>query len=175
MASFRKKKQVDPEGVHLLASILVCFSEIATISYEPQNENLQITFAVRKSMSKKEFDDIAGFLMESIRTYHALEGYSDTNAGLSMETHDKMSFLHVTRDVATLSRRELSLIVTVVKERFGEDLVADPHGYGSVDPEFAAVQEETLDRMLGNIRGIHIPSPLVGVREGDQVMVFNTE
>ena len=173
MASFRKKKQIDPDGVHLLASILVCFSEITTISYEPQDESLQITFAIRTSMSQKAFEEMAGFLAESIRTYHALEGYSGTSIDLSMETHDTMSFLHVTRDIATLSRMELSMVVTVMKERFGEDLVTDPHGYASLDPEFTAMQEETLDRVLGNIRSIYIPSPLVGVREGDQVMVFN--
>lgn len=173
MVSFRKKKPIEPDGVHLLASILVCFSEITTISYEPQDESMKITFALKKSMTQKDFDGLAGFLVESIRTYHALEGYFDAKIDLSMETHDKMAFLHVIRDVGTLSRMELSLVVTVMKERFGEELVTDPHGYGAMDPEFAAVQEETLDRMLGNIRGIHLASPLVGVREGDQVMVFN--
>ena len=173
MVSFRKRKQADSDGIHLLASILVCFSEITTISYESEDESLKITFTLQKSMTQQGFDELAQFLAESIRTYHALEGFFGSRVEFSMEAHGKLSFLHMTRDIDTISRGELSLVAAVMKDRFGEELLVDGHGYGAMDPDFAAAQEETLDRMLGNIRGISLSGRLVGVREGDHVVVFD--
>ena len=173
MVSFKKRKQVNSDGIHLLASILVCFSEITTISYEPDDESLKITFTLQKTMNQESFDELARFLAESIHTYHALEGFFDSRVDFSMETHGKLSFLHMTRDIGTMSRGELSLVAAIMKERFWAELVVDGHGRGTLDPDFAAAQEETLDRMLGNIRGISLPGRLVGVREGDHVVVFD--
>ena len=173
MVSFRKRKQMDSDGIHLLASILVCFPEITTISYEPEDESLKITFALQKPMEQAGFDELAQFLAESVHTYHALEGFFDSHVDFSMETHNKLSFLHMTRDIATVSRGELSLVAALVKERFGDALVMDHQGCGAVDPDFAAAQEETLDRMLGNLRSINLSGRLVGLREGDNVVVFD--
>ncbi|MBR4694474.1 MAG: hypothetical protein IKO94_00150, partial [Selenomonadaceae bacterium] len=173
MVSFRKKKQVNSDGIHLLASILVCFSEITTISYEPEDESLKITFTLQKMMKQEDFDALTHFLAESIHTYHVLEGYLEGRVDFSMETHHALSFLHMTRDIATVSRGEFSLVVSIIKERFKEALLVDRHEYGPIDPEFAAAQEETLDRMLGNIRSINLSGRLVGLREGDHVVVFD--
>ena len=173
MVSFNKRKQVNSDGIHLLASILVCFSEITTISYEPEDESLSITFTIQVSMDQEKFDELSRFMAESIHTYHALEGYMESRVDFSMEIHDKLSFLHVMRDIATMSRGELSLMVSIMKNRFGGKLLVDGHDRGTIDPDFAASQEENLDRMLGNIRSITLPNRLVGVREGDHVLVFD--
>ena len=173
MMSFGKKKQVSSDGIHLLASILVCFSEITTISYEPEDETLKITFSLRKEMNQEEFDRLSVFLAESIHTYHALEGFLDSRVNFSMETHENLSFLHVTRDIATVSRGELSMMASIMKEQFGEGLLLDYYSSGPVDPEFTAAQEETLDRMLGNLHSLSLSRRLVGVREGDHVLVYD--
>ncbi len=173
MVSFNKRKQVNPDGIHLLASILVCFSEITTISYEPKDESLSITFTIQASMNQEEFDELAQFLAESVHTYHVLEGFAESHVDFSMEIHDKLSFLHVMRDIATMSRGELSMMVSIMKDRFGGRLLVDGHDRGFIDPDFAAAQEENLDRMLGNVQGIGLSTRLVGVREGDHVVVFD--
>ena len=117
MVSFKKRKQVNSDGIHLLASILVCFSEITTISYEPDDESLKITFTLQRTMNQDSFDELARFLAESIHTYHALEGFFDSRVDFSMETHGKLSFLHMTRDIGTMSRGELSLVAAIMKSR----------------------------------------------------------
>ena len=72
-----------------------------------------------------------------------------------------------------LSEKELSLIVQLLTERFGKDLLVDAHGADTLDAEFSFLQHETLERMLLAVREIPLRDRLVGIRERDQVVVYN--
>ena len=165
------KKFTDPEGVSLLASILICYKEISTISYEPRNKSVKITFTMNKAMDEKKFHDLAEFLDESVHTYHMISGIDFVPIDFSMESQGAYSFLHIVRDLETLSKGELSLITTIMSERIGENLIAG--GEAQVDEEVMEMQEENLERMLMTTRAMHIRNRLVGVREGDAVMVYD--
>ena len=72
-----------------------------------------------------------------------------------------------------LSEAELSLVVHLLKDRFGEALLVDPHGAEVLDAEFRMIQHETLERMLMAVRELPLRDRLVGIRERDQVVVYN--
>lgn len=173
MWGFKKKKKPNADGINLLASILVCYAEITTISYEPDDESVRLTFTLKKPMTQEDFDDTANFLGESIHTYHILEGYYDSLINFSMEVQGELDFLHITRDLKTLSRGEITLVATLIKERFGKALVADERSLERLDPDYRAAQEEMIDRMLGSVQQIRLADRLVGIREEDHVVVFD--
>ena len=81
--------------------------------------------------------------------------------------------IHLARRMDELSERELSLIVQLLAGRFGKELLVDAHGAGVLDTEFSAIQHETLERMLTAVREIPLRERLVGIRERDQVVVYN--
>ena len=54
---YEKKQQAAKNGVQLLASILVCYSEISSLSYEPKNNELVLDFVVKGEAGKKELQD----------------------------------------------------------------------------------------------------------------------
>ena len=167
-----KSEQARP-GVQLLASVLVCFPEIEAVSYDPVHGLLTMDFVVRAEMPPAEMENFAALLGESIETYHALEGGDAGTADFSYEQHGGLTMIHLARRMDELTERELNLIVQLITGRFGKALLVDAHGAGLADAEFSAIQHETLERMLTAVREIPLRERLVGIRERDQVVVYN--
>lgn len=167
-----RSEQVRP-GVQLLASVLVCFPEIESVSYDPRQEVLTMDFVVRAQLVPAEIEAFAALIAESIETYHVIEGGEASAVDFSYEQHDALTILHLARPMEELSERELSLTVQLLTERFGETLHVDPHGAETPDAEFRMLQHETLERMLVAVREIPLRERLVGIRERDQVIVYN--
>lgn len=165
------KKNSEPEGINLLASILICYREISAIAYEPKDKTVKLTFVIEKNIGEKDFQELAEFLAESMNTYLMVSGFYGTRTDFNMETQGKHAFLHITRELETLTKGELTLIVTLLEDRFGEALIMG--GDNAPDDEMLEIQEETLERMLMSTRMIELRGRLVGVREGDAVMVYN--
>lgn len=169
----RSKSEQARPGVQLLASVLVCFPAIEAVSYEPRAGLLTMDFVVRAPLSLAEVEDFAAFLGESIETYHVIEGSLASVMDFSYEQHDALTMLHLARRMDELSECELSLIVRLLTERFGETLLVDPHGAETLDAEFRMIQHETLERMLMAVRELPLRERLIGIRDRDQVVVYN--
>ena len=88
-----------------------------------------------------------------------------------MESTPKVSFLHLVRDVATLTRDELSLVADILYDAFPQTLLLDERD--PLDPNFEVEQENLLDHMLGTMRQQRLHEKLLGIREGDRVVVYN--
>ncbi len=168
---FGKKKKPNPDASQLLATVLVLYPLISTVSYEPKDGTMELVFAMKGTPAKEEFKTLAGQIIESLEAYHRLEGFSNARMELNMEGIGATGFLRVKRDILSLSRGELSVLTTLVQERFSETLVYDELP-GNPDPDFLFAQEEQLDQMFGNIRQIQIPDRLIGIREREHVMVY---
>ena len=56
---------------------------------------------------------------------------------------------------------------------FGSALVVDNHSLDNLENDFATVQSDLLDQMLGQAQEMRFRSRMVGVREGDRVVVYN--
>lgn len=164
------KKTSQPEGVNLLASILICYREISTVFYEPKDRTVKITFTLNKSISEAEFKDFASFLDESIHTYHMISGFQFAPVEFTLERQGLYAFFHIVRDLETLSNGELSIITTIMRDRLGDSLIM---GDTPLDEEVLELQEENLEHMLMSSRAVDLKNRLVGVREGDAVMVYD--
>ena len=167
-----RSEQARP-GVQLLASVLVCFPEIEAVSYDPRQELLTMDFVVRDALPLAEIEAFAALLAESIATYHALEGSVASALDFSYEKHEGLTMLHLARRMDELSEREMGLIAQLLTDRFGEKLLVDQHGADVLDAEFRTIQHETLERMLMAVRELPLRDRLVGIRERDQVVVYN--
>ena len=169
----RQTREQARPGVQLLASMLVCFPEIASVSYDPAGGGLTLDFTIRAAVSDAEMDTFSVFLIESIETYHALEDGILCESQTAYERYDALTMLHLLRPMTELTERELSLIVRLMTDTFGDQLLVDPHNMDVLDTEFSSLQHETLERMLVAVRDIPLHDRLVGIREHDQVVVYN--
>lgn len=170
---FAKKMHHKPskEGVRLLASILVCYEEITKVSYDPGNATMRLTFAVKEAVTKEDFQKFGQLVAESDATYLSLNGIKSRILNLEMESVAQVTFLHLVRDVETLTRGEISLVADLLYNKFPQTLILDERE--NVDPNFEIEQENTLDRALVTVRQQHLSEKLLGIREGDHVVVYN--
>ena len=60
-------------GIQLLASMLVCYPEIESVTYEPKNTELTMDFVISRDVAQSELEEFVKFLDESLQTYHSLE------------------------------------------------------------------------------------------------------
>ena len=61
-------------GVQLLGSLLVCYPEIAAVTYDPGKDNLELTFMVKLPVPEgKNLEEFTDFLRESLEAYHDIE------------------------------------------------------------------------------------------------------
>ena len=171
MLNFKKRKKTNPDASHLLATILVVYPIVSTVSYEPKDGLIQLSFAMKGAPTQESFKEFAQQLVDSMEAYHQLEGFSNARIEMYMEGVGETFFLHLKRDLATLSRGELSLLTTLIDERFADDLIMDG-AHEIMDLDFLLAQEDHLDQMLSMARQMQIPDRLVGIREHERVVVY---
>lgn len=171
MLGFKTKKKPNPDASQLLATILVVYPIISTISYEPREGMIKLSFALKGQPPEEEFRQLAAKVVDSLESYHQLEGFYNARIEMQMEGVGETCFLHVKRDMATLSRGELSVLNSLIEEKFSDNLIYDEIN-GSADMEFILTQEERLDQILIMVRQMNIPDCLVGIRERERVVVY---
>nr|WP_277998977.1 hypothetical protein [Moorella sulfitireducens] len=159
------------DSIGLLISILVRYPEVATINYEPGEQVLRFTFMLSRSLSGEIVREFASKFRKSLEVFNYLEGREARTVNLKYTPYDQLTALEVQRDVATLSRDEIDLIIALVREEFASCLVAENND--NIMEEELLIQEELIDRMLESVRGTVPERRLIAFREEGRVMVFN--
>lgn len=171
MANIEQEDKRNADGVSLLVSILVCYPEIGTISFDPANESLKMTFVLNCLPEQEQYILLEQRLKSSVLSYLLLEGLKATAIEVRREDYDHLAFINVIRDVATMSRGEIALISEIMREHFSDHLVMDNNE--SIMEEDLLVQEEVIDRMLFSLNKNRDVSKLIGIREDGRVLIFN--
>ena len=93
----KKSKKPDPDAGRLLASILVVFPAVQSVTYESKDETLEFSFALNGKFSQDDFEDFLSYVAESVETFHHLEGLGGAKINLSVEGVYGTCFLNVRR------------------------------------------------------------------------------
>jgi hypothetical protein len=169
-------KQIqDPEqvsdGVNLLISILVRYPEIGSVSFEPEKNSLKLTFLLSYIPVQTEFDSVRQLLLDSISAFHILDETQTEIADVQLTTCEQVALLSIFRDIHTLSKSEIALIITLLHDKFRNRLVSDYND--SLLEEDLLMQEDVIEDMLANIKQQLSGKGLIGIREDGRVLVFN--
>ena len=179
MFGFKRKnqqaggRQTAQPGIQLLASMLVCYPEIESVTYEPKETELTMDFIVQRKVAKQELEDFVKFLDESLQTYHSLESGQGVWMAAEAEVHGSTVMLHVHRQLLNVTRGELTLITALLRDQFGEQLKIDVHTPTTMEPDFTDIQSEMLDQLLDQAQELRIRERMVGMRDNDRVVVYN--
>ena len=168
----KKAKKPDPDASRLLASILVVFPSVQSVTYDSKDETLEFSFALNGKFSHEDFEKFLNYVAESMETFHHLEGLSGATIDLNVEGIYGTCFLNVRRDVATLTCRELSLLTELAANYFGDQLIEE-YDDSIPDEEYLMAQEDFLEQSLNNMRQLRVEGRLVGVRERERVVVYS--
>lgn len=171
MAKMQQDDERVSDGVNLLISILVRYPEIGTINFDAVKNTIKLTFMLSGIPANHAFAKVKELLLNSIGVYHMLEGTKEVTADVKLSSCGQVAMLTILRDVPTLSKGEITLIIALVRDNLKERLVADEND--AMLEEDLLVQEEVIDNMLENIKVQHSGKGLIGIREDGRVLVFN--
>lgn len=175
MSFLRRRRKPNMDGVNLLMTLLLCYPEIGTVTFDPaKGESLQMSFALNRLPDDEENKNFGRFLTESVSTYHSLMGMAEGKLNITLEGNSKAAILGIKRDMATISRGEIKLIAALVKDTFGDALITDSEMEKNIPDEATRLaHEENIDNILGSLRYGTISETLVGYRDDGRVMVYN--
>ena len=167
----KRAKKPDPDAGRLLASILVVFPAVQSVTYDSKDETLEFSFALNGKFSHEEIEKFLNYVAESLETFHHLEGLSGATIELNLEGIYGTCFLKIRRDVATFTCRELSLLTELAESYFGEKLIEE-YDDAISDEEYLMAQEDFLEQCLNNMRQLRVEGRFVGVRERERVLIY---
>lgn len=168
-----RKQPADKAGIQLLASMLVCYPEIESVAYEPDNTKLTLDFVLAGSVDEQKLKAFIKLLNDSLQAYHEIETASQVWMAAEAESHDNLMLVHIHRQLVTMTRGELSLIASLFREAFPASLQIDQHVTEQLEPDFAEAQSAMLDQLLDKSQEYRIREQIIGVRDNDRVVVYN--
>jgi len=158
-------------SVGLLISMLVRFPEIASVHFSHKDETLRFSLLLAQATSLLEREALSKFIESSLEAFFYLEGRSPSVRMMSISSYDDITVVELTRDVATITQEEISMVVEIVKDRFASQLVVERgDNMGDDDP---LLQEEMIEEMLDDLRQSKQQKNLVAFREEGRVLVYN--
>ena len=160
------------DGADLLLSILLRFPEVASITFKPSGNILEFIFLIAGVSQEENPEQVKVFLINSINAYHQLEGWLPAHVKIDINFHEQAAFVTIARDAGTLSQGELSLIIALLKDRYGASLVVDGNTMAPEGEDIFA-QDEAIDDMLEDLKSQFPCKGLVGFREDGRVFVYN--
>ncbi len=155
----------------LLVSILLRFPEVGSVTYDPHAHALRFTLLVRGKLSAPGFGELKGLITESVYALSMLQGVDTRIVRLERTTLRGVTAVEMTRDVETLTREEIAMLIALARERFGDGLVVESES-GLIEEDLV-VQEQLIDAALDDLRDARQHQNLIAYREGGRVMVFN--
>lgn len=160
-----------PDAVGFIVTLLIRFPEITTILSHPADGTLDLSFVVNDAIdtdAKRSFRDE---LLEHIVSLHELNREMHDVIEVSYEACDRMTFVHVLRDVRTMTREELLLLTTLFSQRFENKLIKSPPSDEMMEDDYGT-QDEFVEYALEALRDSSQQKSLVGFREEKRVLVY---
>jgi hypothetical protein len=158
-------------SVSLLVSVLVRYPEVAAVDFHPAHHTIKFTFLLRRRLTGRQFHELAALLTDSLAAFAALEGRTAGTVQVEQQAQSGVTVVSITRDVPSLTQGEISLVVAIMRERWGRLLAAD--SAETMQEDELMVQEEIIAEMLEDVRANEQERTLTAFRDDGRVVVFN--
>jgi hypothetical protein len=159
------------DSVNLLVSMLVRYPEIGTLRFESSDSTLNLTFILTTVPTVEQFYSFKDYLEKSLQSFYYLSAYDNPYLKITMTPYDSITVIHIARDIDTLSKSEIALMIKILQLHFADHILSDKNE-ALIDEELR-FQEEVIENMLINIQRSRVLNNLIGIRENGRVMVFD--
>ncbi|HAH96308.1 MAG TPA: hypothetical protein DF292_09950 [Firmicutes bacterium] len=157
----------------LIVSLLVRYSELASVTFDPECKELQLVFVLSEPLEQETFDAFQRKTNLSLEIYLELSGREQGKIDISYLNHENHAFIEIRRDVQTLSQGEIALLHDLVMTHFGARLISEQED--NLGEEELEVHEAIIENMLEDLKeSSRADKTLIGFREEGRVLVFNS-
>ncbi len=160
-----------PDTVSLIIALLVRFPEIASVRSFPATGTVRFSFVTACKLDRAAQTAVVDLIDEHIQSLLQLGEERPNALHVECETDKAVTFVHLTRDLASFTKEELLMLVGLLSQRFGETLVRNPAAEENADEDPVA-QEELVDYAIDSMRDPQQQKSLVGFREEKRVLVY---
>lgn len=151
--------------------MLLRYPEVSSLHFEPETNLMRFTFLCQGSLPSDEVAELASLLDESLDAYAFLEGVQPRHLSLQHEVVDGVTVLELERDVDSLTPTEISMVISLLRDRLDGKLVAEGPTPG--EEEEQTHQDEIIESLLDDLRTTRQVQRLIAFREEGRVLVFN--
>jgi len=154
-----------------VASILARYPEIGALEYCPKSHQFTFTFLITATgLNMPAFRER---FKESLHAYSFLTGQAVDLLIVDWVEEAGLTLLRIVRDLPTLRHEEISLLIGLVRQEFGDLLACEGAGPG-LDAD-GAMQEELIQHMLDDLRDAPRSREVIGFRQEGRVVVFHRQ
>ena len=109
------------DSVNLLVSMLVRYPEIGTLRFDSSNATLNLTFILTTIPSDEQFRSFKDYLEKSLQSFYYLSAYDNLLLTITMTPYDSITVIHIARDIDTLSKSEIALMIKIIQLHFADN------------------------------------------------------
>ncbi len=162
------------DGVSLLISILVRFPQIGTVQFDSKHRLLSLNFMLSQTVSPQELDSFQNTISAHLKAYHFMTTKEPSCVKIEMkQPYEKFCMLSITRDLASLSKGEITLLSTILTEKFQDCLILDDSEFIPDFMDELDFPDELIDNMFETVRAQRAAKNLTALRENGRVLVFS--
>ncbi len=153
--------------VSLLMALLMRYPHLSNVHYNGNEDTIRFVFFLRE-MPPALWTDTKASLMAHREAYADLVGISLGLMKLHQVSLGEVAQLEVERDVKTLTRGELHVVVTVLQQMVGPYILCEE----GCEEEEVMVHDELIDMLLTQ-QEVAPTESFIGFREKGKVLVFS--
>lgn len=170
MLSYKQSLPDDEESISLLTTLLIRYPEVCSINYSPVGRQLRLSFILKSQLDKKSQEQFQEELQSCVSTYIYFEKKEEPkHFKVKYSDGPGIGIVEITRDAATLTQKEIALIINYMQDRFPGILVSDELALPEDD---LLEQDDFIRYMLDKLRIKYPKYKLIAVREEGRVLVF---
>ncbi len=159
------------ETIKRIVDMMARLPVLLAIRANPRAASLSLTFALALRLDARAARELGSAIAQHVRAFHRLGGDRVQRVTTRTEREENVTFLHVTRDLVSVSAEELALLVRLLRERFGERLIVQADGQPAAD-EAPDEVEASVEAVLEALRSPARRQRVVGVRDEEHVLVY---
>ncbi|WP_018247561.1 hypothetical protein [Orenia marismortui] len=165
-----KLKLDKDNSVELVTSILITYPTINTVDINLENKGLEISFLIDYSMTDNSWLDKKSKLEQNFRLFNKFQNRTNQTVKFIKDDYEDLSRLKFIRSLDQCSENELSFMIQVIENIFGDKLLKNENLYpssafSSIDQLLERVRKENIQEQKGD--------EYLGFIEEDKVLVFN--
>lgn len=157
--------------ISLLSTILLYYPEISKINFDPRKQVVKFNFYLSSSVPEEKLKKFQKRAEQALSAFFYLEKKQVNISNLTCQTLDFFRIIEIERDIHTLSRKEIDLVISFLKEELKKYIITDDDE--DFPMEDLALQEEAIKLLFENVEKELPETELVAMRDEGKVLVFN--
>lgn len=160
-----------PDSIGLFISLLVRYPELTSINFDPETRCLRLSFLLDTVLGTAAQAQLSSKLTDSLTCHALITGVVPETIKISTLALEIYTFVEVWRDLDTITKEEINLLVELMLSEFPDKLIIESRE--NLEEDDQLVQEELIGHMLDHFRIIGQTKRLSAFRENGRVLVFN--